>query len=111
MFVRDIMTTNVVTIPSSTPLADARRIMDAHGIRRIPVVDKGKLVGVVSRDALDKAGPSTLTTFSMHEITYLLSKITVREVMKTDLVTGSPDATVEEAVALAQSRRVGSKGR
>jgi acetoin utilization protein AcuB len=108
MFVRDIMTTNVVTIPSSTPLADARRIMDAHGIRRIPVVDKGKLVGVVSRDALDKAGPSTLTTFSMHEITYLLSKITVREVMKTDLVTVSPDATVEEAVAMAQSRRVGS---
>ena len=43
MYVRDIMATNVVTIPSSTGLADARRIMEAHHIRRLPVVDKGSL--------------------------------------------------------------------
>jgi acetoin utilization protein AcuB len=108
MFIRDVMTTNVVTIPSSTSLADARRIMDAHRIKRLPVVDKGKLVGVVSRDTLDKAGPSKLTTFSMHELSYLLSKVTVKEVMKTDLVTVPPDATVEESVTLAQSHRVGA---
>jgi len=108
VFIRDVMTTNVVSIPSSTSLADARRIMDAHHIRRLPVVDKGKLVGVVSRDALDKAGPSTLTTFSMHEISYLLSKISVKDVMRTDVVTVPPDATVEEAVALAQSKKVGA---
>jgi acetoin utilization protein AcuB len=107
MFIRDVMTTNVVTIPSTTSLADARRIMDAHRIRRLPVVDKGKPVGVVSRDALDKAGPSKLTTFSMHEVSYLLSKITVREIMKTDMVMVPPDATVEEAVGLAQSKKVG----
>lgn len=108
MFIRDVMTTNVVTIPSSTSLADAKRIMDAHRIRRLPVVDKGKLVGRVSRDTLDKAGPSKLTTFSMHELSYLLSKVTVKEVMKTDLVTVPPDATVEESVTLAQSHRVGA---
>jgi len=108
MFIRDVMTTNVVTIPSSTSLADARRIMDAHRIKRLPVVDKGKMVGVVSRDTLDKAGPSKLTTFSMHELSYLLSKVTVKEVMKTDLVTVPPDATVEESVTLAQSHRVGA---
>lgn len=107
MFIRDVMTTNVVTIPSSMSLADASRIMDAHRVRRLPVVDKGKPVGVVSRDALEKAGPSKLTTFSMHEISYLLSKITVRDIMKKDLVMVPPDATVEEAVALAQSKKVG----
>lgn len=107
MFIRDVMTTNVVTIPSSTSLADARRIMDAHRIRRLPVVDKGKVVGVVSRDGLEKAGPSKLTTFSMHELSYLLAKVTVKEVMKTDLVKVPPDATVEEAVALAQAKKVG----
>jgi acetoin utilization protein AcuB len=107
MFIRDVMTTNVVTIPSTTSLADARRIMDAHHIRRLPVVDKGKVLGVVSRDALDKAGPSKLTTFSIHEVTYLLSKITVREIMSKNLVIVSPDATVEEAVAMAQSKKVG----
>ncbi|MBM4444505.1 MAG: CBS domain-containing protein [Chloroflexi bacterium] len=107
MFIRDVMTTNVVTIPSTTSLADARRIMDAHHIRRLPVVDKGKVLGVVSRDALDKAGPSKLTTFSIHEVTYLLGKITVREIMSKNLVSVSPDATVEEAVAMAQSKKVG----
>ncbi len=108
MFIRDVMTTNVVTIPSSTSLADARRIMDAHRFRRIPVVDKGKLVGVVSKDALDRSGPSKLTTFSMHELSYLLSKVTVKEVMKRDVVTIPPEATIEEAVTMAQSRKVGA---
>jgi acetoin utilization protein AcuB len=108
MLVRDVMTSNVVTIPSNTSLAEAKRIMDFHHLRRVPVVDKGKLVGIVSRDALEKSGPSKLTTFSIHEISYLLSKITVKEIMITDLLTVSPDATVEEAVAMGQSRGVGS---
>jgi acetoin utilization protein AcuB len=108
MLIRDVMTMNVVTIPSSTSLADAKRIMDFHHLRRVPVVDKSKLVGIVSRDALDRSGPSKLTTFSIHELSYLLSKITVKEVMVTDLVTVSPDTTVEEAVALSQGRGVGS---
>ncbi len=108
MYIRDVMTTNVVSIPSTTSLTDARRIMDAHRIRRLPVIDKAKPVGMVSRDALDKAGPSKLTTFSVHELSYLLSKITVKDVMKTDLVMVPPDATIEESVALAQSRHVGA---
>jgi len=108
MLVRDVMSTNVVTIPSNTSLADARQIMEAHHIRRLPVVDKGKLVGIVTRDALDKAGPSKLTTFSIQELTYLLGKLTVKEAMATEPVTISPDATVEESVALAQSRKVGA---
>ena len=53
MYVRDIMKTNVVTIPSSTSIADAKRIMDAHRFRRLPVVDKGKLVGIVTERRLE----------------------------------------------------------
>ena len=108
MLIRDVMSTNVVTIPSSTSLADARRIMDFHGLRRLPVIDRTKLVGIVSRDALDRSGPSQLTTFSIHEMTHLLSKITVKEVMSKNLVTVSPDNTVEEAVTSAQDKEVGS---
>ncbi len=108
MFVRDVMTTNVVTISGDTSLADAHRIIEAHRIRRMPVVDRGKLVGIVSRDTLEKSGPSKLTTFSMHEASYLLSKITVREVMKREVLTVAPDTTVEMAVSMAQSRKVGA---
>lgn len=108
MFISDVMTCNVITIPSSTSLAEARRIMDAHRMRRLPVVDRGKLVGIVTRDALDRAGPSQLTSFSIHDITRLLNKLTVKEVMGRDLVTVSPDATVEEAVTVAQGKKVGA---
>lgn len=108
MLVSDVMSTNVVTVPSHTSLADARRILDAHGFRRLPVVDRGKLVGIVTRDALDRTGPSQLTTFSIHEMGYLLNKLTVEKAMRKEVVTVSPDMTVEEAVALAQRKKVGS---
>ena len=70
MMIADVMKTNVVTIPSTTSLAEARRIMTAHNIRRLPVVDRQKLVGIVTRDALDRMGPSQLTTFSVNELIY-----------------------------------------
>lgn len=108
MFMSDVMTCNVVTLPSKTSLADARKIMDSHRLRRLPVVDRGILVGIVTREALDRAGPSQVTSFSIHDITRLLNKITVKEVMVKDLVTVSPDATVEEAVTLAQQKKVGA---
>jgi len=108
MLVEDVMTTNVVSIPSHTSLAEARRILDAHRFRRLPVIDRGKLVGIVTKDALDRMGPSQLTTFSMHELGYLVNKITVKEVMRRGVVTVTPDMTVEEAVALAQTKGVGT---
>lgn len=108
MLISDIMKTNVVSIPSATTLAEARRIMDAHSIRRLPVVDRSKLVGIVTKDDLDKMGPSQLTTFSVNELVYMLNKITVKDVMHKDVIAVPPDTTIEEAVALAQGRKVGS---
>ena len=108
MFMSDVMTTNVVTIPSNTSLAEARRIMEAHHLRRLPVVDRGTLVGIVTRDQLDKAGPSQITTFNIHEITRQLNRVMVKEVMTKNPITVSPDATVEEAVTLAQEKKIGA---
>ncbi len=102
MLIRDMMSTNVITIPSTTSLADARKIMDVHGIKHLPVVDKERLVGIVTKSALDKAGPSELTTFSKQELNYLLNRLTVKEVMSRSLVPISPDASVEEALILVQ---------
>jgi len=89
-------------------LAEARRKINACQIKHLPVVDKEKLVGIVTRRTLDKAGPSALTTFSKQELNYLLNRLTVKEVMSKDLVTISPDATVEEAVALARLNKTRS---
>lgn len=108
MYMSDVMTTNVVTIPSNTSLADARRVMEAHHVRRVPVVDRGALVGIVTRDQLDKVGPSQVPSFNIHDLTRILNKVTVKDVMTKSLITVSPDATVEEGVTLAQEKKVGA---
>jgi acetoin utilization protein AcuB len=108
MKIRDIMTSNVVTIPSDTPIMEARKIMNAHNIRRLAVVDRGKLVGMISRDGITRASPSPATSLSVWEINYLVAKMTVKDIMSKNLVTVTPDTTVESAVALAQSKGVGA---
>ena len=108
MKVRDVMTWNVITVSSDTPIMEARKIMDAHNIRRLPVVDRGKLVGLVTKERIARASPSPATSLSVWEINYLLAKMTVREIMVKDVVTVSPDMSAEAAIALAQNKKVGS---
>jgi acetoin utilization protein AcuB len=108
MYMSDVMTTNVFTIPSNTSLAEARRVMEAHHLRRLPVVDRGILVGIVTRDQLDRVGPSQVSSFNIHDLTRLLNKVTVKDVMTKNPITVSPDATVEEGVTLAQEKKIGA---
>lgn len=108
MYIRDLMKTNVVTIPSSAVIADAKKIMQAHDILRLPVVDNGKLVGILTSRKLDSVSPSGLSTLSVWELSYLLNKITVKDVMEKNVVTVAPDNTVEEALAIAQDHKVGA---
>jgi len=108
MFVKDIMTMNVVTIPSNTSVSDAKRIMEAHRIRRLPIVDRGKLVGMVTEHRLEAYTPSKATTLSVWEIGYLLGNTPVKDIMEKNVVTVTPDMTVEEVLALAQKKGVGA---
>jgi acetoin utilization protein AcuB len=108
MYISDVMTSNVVTIPSSSSIADAKRIMTAHKVERLPVVDKGNLVGIVTARRLDQVSPSKATSLTVWELSYLLEKTTVKEIMEKNVVTVPPDMTVEEAVSIAQSNKVGS---
>ena len=108
MKVRDVMTWNVATVSSDTPIMEARKIMDAHGVRRLPVIDKGKLVGMISKERIIRTAPSPATSLSVWEINYLLAKMTVKEVMGKDPVTVDPDMSVEAAIALAQQKGVGA---
>jgi CBS domain-containing protein len=46
---RDLMTTSVISVSSDTPITDVRHLLVDRRIRRLPVVDHGRLVGIVSR--------------------------------------------------------------
>jgi len=104
MNVRDIMTTNVITVPVNTDLINARRMMDQHGLKRLPVVDKGKLVGVITKQRLEKAIPRQAPPNDLLELSYNIYstyRTPVSDLMQVNVVTVPPDMAVEEAVALA----------
>jgi acetoin utilization protein AcuB len=102
------MRKNVVSIPSNTSIFEAGRIMEAHHVRRLPVINGQDLVGIVTTDDLDKLGSSQLPAYSFNELVYMRNKMTVEDVMHRDVVTVTPETTAEAAVGLAQSKRVGS---
>ncbi len=108
MLVKDVMTGNVIAVPSGTPILEAERILEERGFLRLPVIDKDELVGIVTRDDLLNATPPAETPVARREVFYILGKMTVGEVMKKEVVTVTPDITIEHAVAIAQKNRVGS---
>jgi len=108
MRIRDFMTKNPITVDSETLVLDAQKIMKENNIRRLPVVDKGKLVGIITKHDLLEASPSPATSLSVHELNYLLSKMKVKEIMKKNPATVSPDTTFEEALKIGQEKKVGS---
>ena len=108
MLVRDIMTKNVITITSDTYVLDAERIMEQNRVGRLPVVDDGKLVGIVTKNDVLKASPTSTTPTNQRHLFYLMSKLAVKEIMKTKILTISPDTPIEKAIAIAQKNKVGS---
>jgi acetoin utilization protein AcuB len=100
MRIRDVMSTNVVAVDEKTSIHDAKKIMEAHKIRRLPVMKKDKLVGLVTEHMLLEASPSPATSLSIHELHYLLAKMTVKDIMVKKPLTISPDMPPEDALQL-----------
>jgi len=100
MLVRNWMSKTVITIDVKDSMQDAINSLKEHDIPMLPVMKKGKLVGIVTDRDLKRASPSDTTTLEVHELLFLISKIKVRNVMTKDPITVPPDFTVEEAAEL-----------
>ncbi len=108
MKVRDFMKTDLITVETKTPVMEAQEIMREKKIKRLPVMKKGKLVGLVTKHMLLEASPSSATSLSVYEMNYLLSKMTVDEIMVKDPVTIPPDYPVEAAIWLGKKHGIGA---
>jgi acetoin utilization protein AcuB len=98
----------VISVQSEMPIQEALNLMRREKIRRAPVVDKrGKLIGIVSETDLLHASPSDVTSLSVWELNYLLSKITVNEVMTKEALSVSPDTPVEVAARMMVDNVIG----
>lgn len=106
MLVKEWMTENPVTVASRTPVIEAMQHLRDGGFRRLPVVDDGKLVGIVTDRDLKEATPSKASSLSVYELNYLLSKLTVHEVMKSPVLSVAPADPIEKAALLMEENKV-----
>ena len=108
MTVGQRMTRNPITVKPDTPVSEAQYTMRKEKVHRFPVVDKDqKLKGIVTEKDLLYAAPSPATTLDVYELSYLLSKLKVDEVMSTDLVTVTEDTPIEEAAKILVDSNIG----
>lgn len=106
MFVKEWMTSDPKIVRSTTPVMEAMHILRDGGFRRLPVVDDGKLVGIVTDRDLKEATPSKASTLSVYELNYLLSKLTVGEVMVKPVLTVAPDDPIENAALIMEEKKI-----
>ena len=105
--VRNWMTPNPVTITPQTTLPEARQLMEKYNIRRLLVLSKGKLVGIVTRGDLREAQASDTTTLSVYELNYLLDRTIAKEFMAYEPITIAADAPISEAVRRMLQHKIG----
>ncbi|MGC9333977.1 MAG: CBS domain-containing protein [Anaerolineae bacterium] len=108
MLVAEIMTPHPVVVDPDMPVIQAQRLMKEDNIRHLPVLREGKgIVGLVTRDSLNRAMPSELSSLSIWEINYRLGRVQVRDVMIKQVITVTEQVTVEEAARIMISRKIG----
>ena len=107
MLVGTRMSRPIITIPPDMPVVDALNLMKREHIRRTPVVKEGKMVGIVSDKDLLNASPSPVTSLSVWEINYLFSKIIIKDVMTSQVITVTEDTPIEEAARIMADSKIG----
>jgi acetoin utilization protein AcuB len=108
MKVKDFMKKEVITVDINTPIMAALDIMKQNKIKRLPVTKNAKFTGFVTRAMIRDASPSEATSLSVYELNYLISKMTVGDIMVKDPVTISSDLGVEEAIWLGKKHGIGA---
>jgi acetoin utilization protein AcuB len=107
MFVGERMSHPVISVAPETPVHDALAMFKKEHIRRAPVIKDGKLLGIVTENDLLNASPSRATTLSVWEMNYLMSKVTVKQVMSKKVKSISVDTPIEEAARLMVDSKIG----
>lgn len=107
MLVEKRMKRDPVTLGPEDSFRHAMTLIRQKGIRHLPVVEGGRLVGIVTDRDLRQAAPSPATSLEIHELHYLLEKIKIREIMTRKVYTVTPDSPIEEAARLMLQHKIG----
>jgi acetoin utilization protein AcuB len=108
MLVKNIMTPDPICVPPAMPVTEAQSLMRGKGIRHLPVVDEEKkLLGLVTQGGLMSAIPSDTSSFSNFEISYVLAKTKVGDIMIREPVTVEEVTAIEEAARIMADKKIG----
>lgn len=107
MFVGERMSHPVIAVSPEVPIHDVLVMFKKEHIRRAPVMKDDKMVGIVSERDLLNASPSPVTSLSVWEMNYLISKVTVKQVMSKKVKTIDIDTPIEEAARIMADSKIG----
>ncbi|WP_027723136.1 CBS domain-containing protein [Maridesulfovibrio zosterae] len=100
MYVGLKMLRDFVTVTPDTLVKDADKILEDNQLWMLLVKDRDVLVGYVTKEDVRAALPSVINSLDKHELSYLLSKISVREVVRKNITTIPPETEIEAAADL-----------
>jgi acetoin utilization protein AcuB len=106
MLVRDIMQTHPVSATLETRLPHLLRLLQRRGFRHVPVVDSGKLVGIISDRDLKQSMISAASMAEGRERDRLLDELTAGQIMARAVVTIGPTIGIDEAARLMATRKI-----
>lgn len=107
MLIKERMSKPVISVATDLPIMEALNLMRREQIRRAPVMRNGKMVGIVSEKDLLNASPSDATSLSVWEISYLLSRVPVSDVMTKEVLTLNEETPIEEAARIMVDNKLG----
>jgi acetoin utilization protein AcuB len=108
MFVKLWMTSNVLTVDSAQPIIKVEQIMRENRIRRVPVVDDGQLVGIISREDIFRALPSIFDPSISPEMLDQAGRVSAGSIMTRSPVTVEPSTPLEQAALVMRTHKFGS---
>ena len=106
MLVKDWMSKKIITIDANDSMQEATRLLKEYKIRMLPVIRKGKLVGIVTDRDIKQASASDATTLDIHELIYLILQIKVKDIMTRDPIAVPANFTVEETAEVLLNNRI-----
>lgn len=104
--VRDIMTGPAIVASPETTLPVAAALMKEKRIRHLPVVENGRLVGMISRGDLREASISASINADQYELHFMLNRLTVGRLMTRKVYTVTPDAPIVHAAELMTENKI-----
>ena len=107
MQVSEWMTPAPLTVAPSTLIPKVQELMLRRRIRHLPVIEDGRLVGIITDRDVRTMQPSPATSLAAREMHYLFDRLTVRAVMTRPVLTVTPHESLAEAVRLMLENRIG----